>query len=153
MRLRNLTVAVVVATLAVAMFGGPALAKTMVADVEGGRLLTADLLGANEVPGPGDPDGSGTAVVSVNPSALRLCYELTAEGIAPAKAAHIHEGPSGEAGPVVVTLAPLADGSSSGCMVEDETLLKDIKKNPAEFYVNVHNSEFTAGAIRGQLSR
>lgn len=153
MRLRSLTVAVVVAALAVAMFGGPALAKTVVAGVDGGRLLTADLLGAEEVPGPGDPDGSGTAVVSVNPSAERLCYELTAEGIAPATAAHVHDGPAGTAGPIVAGLTPPSDGSSSGCVTADKTLLKDIKKNPVEYYVNVHNPEFPAGAIRGQLSR
>ncbi len=153
MRLRNLTVAVVVAALALAMFGGPALAKTVVAGVEGGRLLTADLLGANEVPGPGDSDGSGTAIVSVNPSAERLCYELTASGIAPATAAHVHDGPAGAAGPIVAGLTPPADGSSSGCVAADKALLKDIKKNPAEYYVNVHNADFLAGAIRGQLSR
>lgn len=153
MRLRNLTVAALVAALAVAMVGGPALAKTVVAGVEGGRLLTAELLGANEVPGPGDPDGSGTAVVSVKPSAERLCYELTAEDIAPATAAHVHEAPADEAGPVVVGLAPPTDGSSSGCVTADKALLKDIKKNPDEYYVNVHNDEFLAGAIRGQLSR
>ena len=153
MRLRNLVVAALVAGLSVAMVGGPALAKTLVAGVEGGRLLTADLLGASEVPGPGDADGSGTAVVSVKPSAERLCFELTAEGIAPATAAHVHDGPAGVAGPVVVGLTPPTSGSSSGCVAADKALLKDIKKNPAEYYVNVHNTEFPAGAIRGQLSR
>ena len=153
MRLRNLMVAAVVTALAVALAGGPALAKTVVAGVEGGRLLTAELLGANEVPGPGDPDGSGTALVSVNPSDERLCYELNVAGIAPATAAHVHEAPAGTAGPVVVGLTPHSDGSSSGCLTADKSLLKDIKKDPAEYYVNVHNAEFPAGALRGQLSR
>ncbi len=153
MRLRNLMVAAVVTALAVALAGGPALAKTVVAGVEGGRLLTAELLGANEVPGPGDPDGSGTALVSVNPSDERLCYELNVAGIAPATAAHVHEAPAGTAGPVVVGLTPPSDGSSSGCLTADKSLLKDIKKDPAEYYVNVHNAEFPAGALRGQLSR
>ncbi|CAA9405706.1 MAG: hypothetical protein AVDCRST_MAG01-01-1289 [uncultured Rubrobacteraceae bacterium] len=153
MRLRNLVVATVATALVVAMAGGPALAKTVVAGVEGGRLLTVELLGSNEVPGPGDPDGSGTALISVNPSRERLCYELTAENIATATAAHIHEAPAGTAGPVVVGLAPPADGSSSGCVAADKTLLKEIKKDPAGYYVNVHNAEFPAGALRGQLSR
>jgi hypothetical protein len=32
-------------------------------------------------------------------------------------------------------------------------LAKDILKNPADYYVNVHNEEYEAGALRGQLSK
>lgn len=153
MRKRALLMAALIALATVAVWGSAALAKTVVAGVQGGRLLSADLSGANEVPGPGDPDGSGTAVISVKPSKERLCFELSAANIAPATAAHVHEGPAGVAGPVVVTLTPPTSGFSSGCVTVDKTLLKDIKKNPDEYYVNVHNAEFPAGAIRGQLSR
>ena len=142
-----------VAVAALVVMSGAAVAKTVVAGTEGGRLLTASLTGANEVPGPGDPDGTGTAVVSVKPSSQRLCFELSVDNIAPATAAHVHDGPAGVAGPVVVTLTPPSDGSSEGCVTADKTLLKDIKKNPTEYYVNVHNTEFPAGAVRGQLSR
>src|SRR5688572_17775666 len=34
---------------------------------DGGRPFTATLTGAAEVPGPGDPDGSGTATLRFNP--------------------------------------------------------------------------------------
>jgi len=146
-------IASMVAVAALVVMSGAAVAKTVVAGTEGGRLLTASLTGANEVPGPGDPDGTGTAVVSVKPSSQRLCFELSVDNIAPATAAHVHDGPAGVAGPVVVTLTPPSDGSSEGCVTADKTLLKDIKKNPTEYYVNVHNTEFPAGAVRGQLSR
>ncbi len=42
----------------------------------GGRPLSTDLSGANEVPGPGDPDGTGTAELTVNLGRNEICYEL-----------------------------------------------------------------------------
>jgi hypothetical protein len=82
-----------------------------------------------------------------------VCFELTVSGIAPATAAHIHAGPAGVAGPVVVGLTPPTSGTSSGCVSADSTLIKAIIQNPEQYYVNVHNAEFPAGAVRGQLSK
>jgi len=119
----------------------------------GGRKLETTLTGAAEVPGPGDPDGSGTAKVVVNYGQKRVCYELEVSGIAPATAAHIHFAPVGVAGGVVVPLAAPSDGDSSGCVDVAAELAKNILKNPAAYYVNVHNADFPAGAIRGQLAK
>ena len=140
------------AILALALAGPASAAKLGGAD-QGGRLLTTTLTGAKEVPGPGDPDGTGFAAVTVNPGQGLVCYELSVSGIAPATGAHIHEAPFGEAGDVVVGLKPPTDGSSSGCVDVGRTLAKDILKDPADYYVNVHNEEYEAGALRGQLSR
>jgi len=120
----------------------------------GGVRLSTTLLGANEVPGPGDPDGSGTAVLRLNAAQEQICYTLTVSTIAPATAAHIHVGPTDTAGPVVVGLAPPTSGASSGC-VEGvaSSLIKAIIQHPEEYYVNVHNAEYPAGALRGQLSK
>lgn len=71
---------------------------------EGGRRLTTTLTGAAEAPRPGDPDGSGPAEIRINPGQRQLCFTLTASGIDPATAAHIHEAPPGVAGPIVVGL-------------------------------------------------
>jgi hypothetical protein len=68
-------------------------------------------------------------------------------------AAHIHVAPTGDAGPVVVGLAPPTSGLSSGCTSVDPLLIKAIKQNPEDYYVNVHNAEYPAGALRGQLSK
>jgi hypothetical protein len=55
-------------------------------------VLHAQMTGEKEVPGPGDPNGFGRAVVIlVAPN--NVCYALTAHDIAPATGAHIHRGP------------------------------------------------------------
>jgi hypothetical protein len=73
----------------------------------GGRPLSTVLTGAAEVPGPGDPDGRGTARLTLNQGQEEICYDLTVSGIAPATAAHIHVGTADVAGPVVVRPAGL----------------------------------------------
>lgn len=119
---------------------------------DGGRKLTASLTGAAEVPGPGDPDGSGSAVITVNHGQAQVCWELSVTGIAPATAAHVHVNPVGVPGPVVVPLSPPTSGTSSGCTDVSPDLAKAILKNPEGYYVNVHNAEYPAGALRGQLA-
>jgi hypothetical protein len=120
---------------------------------DGGRPLSTALTGAEEVPGPGDPDGSGEAVLTLNHGQGQVCFQLNVSDIAPATAAHIHVGPEGVAGPVVVGLTPPTGGSSSGCVTADRDLIKAIIQDPDAYYVNVHNAEFPAGAVRGQLSK
>jgi CHRD domain-containing protein len=100
----------------------------------------------------GDPDGSGLARITLNAGQATVCWELTARDIAPATASHIHKAPAGVPGPIVVPLSPPTSGSSSGCTTASPTLIADIIENPEEYYVNVHNAEYPAGAIRGQLS-
>ncbi len=146
-------IALVLVLLLVLTLPGLAAADRLEGSDHGGRPLSTTLLGASEVPGPGDPDGSGFATITVNPGQEEICYELTVTGIAPARAAHIHIAPAGQAGPVVVPLAPPTDGSSSGCATVDRELAKAIMKNPSAYYVNVHNAEYPAGALRGQLSK
>jgi len=111
---------------------------------DGGRKLQTQLTGSAEVPGPGDPDG--TATVTVNPGQSKICYSITVSNIAPARAAHIHEAPAGSAGPVLVTLLAPAIGRSSDCVTVTRELALEILKNPADYYVNVHNAAFPAGA-------
>ena len=153
MKQRRLFATLLLAAIAALAIAGPAsAAKLGVAD-QGGRQLTTTLTGEQEVPVPGDPDGIGFATVTVNPGQGVLCYELSVSGIAPATAAHIHEAPPGVAGPVVVELLPPTDGSSGGCVDVGRALAKEILQDPADYYVNVHNTEFPGGALRGQLSK
>jgi hypothetical protein len=113
--------------------------------------LEASLTGEKEVPGPGDPNGRGHAMVKVYKA--RVCYTLEAQRIKPATAAHIHRGGPSVAGPIVVTLKAPTDGSSSGCVAISRALSKKLRENPRGYYVNVHNEPYPEGAIRGQLHR
>jgi hypothetical protein len=132
-------------------------------------VLEAELDGRSEVGATravsGDPDGSGEAYVfGIDGDPTTLCYVVTVGKIAPATAAHIHAGPAGANGPVVVNLARPEDGNAADCLTEGEILpngspafptgqtVASILANPGGFYVNVHNAEYPGGAIRGQLT-
>lgn len=117
-----------------------------------GRPLKAPLTGAVEVPGPGDPDGTGSAVITVNPGKAEVCWDIKVANIAAATMAHIHKAPPGAAGPVTVAVTPPAGGSSSGCKTVGHEAVADLFENSGDFYVNIHNAEYPAGAVRGQLS-
>lgn len=130
---------------------GLAVAAAPASADDGGRPFAVELTGAAEAPGPGDPDGSGHAHLRLNPGQERICYTLEVADIAPAAAAHIHIAPVGEPGPVVVPLLAPTDGSSEACAEVDRELVLAIMHNPEEYYVNVHNADFPAGAVRGQL--
>jgi hypothetical protein len=82
-----------------------------------GELLTATLLGDNEIP-PVVTTATGFANFVV--AADEICYEIAVTGITDATAAHIHTGDDTVAsGPILVTLVtPDANGESSGCATE-----------------------------------
>lgn len=141
----------VLALLGLVVAAGPAAADRLAGSAHGGRPFSTELLGENEAPGPGDPDGEGSARLTLNHGQSEICFELSVTGIAPATAAHIHVGPVGVAGPVVVPLTAPTSGFSAGCVAVDRELIKAIEKNPENYYVNVHNADFPAGALRGQL--
>lgn len=122
---------------------------------DGTETFTVQMTGAAEFPGPGDDDGTGTAVITIDDDADEVCWDIEVADIElPATAAHIHVGAVGTAGDPVVTIdpAPDADGLAEGCVDAEDDLLDDILANPSGYYVNVHTTDFAAGAIRGQLS-
>jgi hypothetical protein len=144
-------------TIVLAAIVGVALLTPAVAS---GAPLRAQLKGKDEVPGPGSKKGKGSAVIKAKPGKRKVCYELEWRNIMAPTAAHVHRGVAGEAGPIKVPLftTQQAGSAKSGCAKKDangkklrKKLVKKIKRKPEMFYVNVHNAEFSAGAIRGQL--
>jgi hypothetical protein len=118
----------------------------------GGRPFTVDLTGEAEVnalgePNQGDLDGSGTASLTINPGTGEVCWTIEVADVAPILAAHIHKAPSTAPGPIVVHLDP-----DTGCTAIDRDLALAIITDPSSYYVNVHNADFPAGALRGQLA-
>lgn len=141
-----LTARIAALTLAAAAFAAPALAAEV--------ALSAHLTGAAEKPAAGDPDGQGHATLKIDAAKSQVCYTVMVEGIAAATMAHIHKAPADAAGPVAMPLSPPdAAGKSTGCATVDAALMTDLLANPGGYYVNVHNAEFRAGAVRGQLAK
>ena len=101
----------------------------------------------------GDPDGTGFAELILNQGQGTITYTITVAGIAAATAAHIHEAPAGSNGPVVKGLMAPTNGTSSGTVQLSKEKIKEIRKNPEDYYVNVHNAAYPSGAVRGQLSK
>lgn len=138
--------------LAVAMTLPAGVATAAPADDDGGgrSVLVTRLSGAAELPGPGDEDGRGVAVLVVDADRGTIRYLLRARGIDPAAAAHIHEIAADGVGPIVQDLQAPTDGSSRGLAV-NAAVAEGLLANPGDYYVNVHNPAFPAGAIRGDL--
>jgi hypothetical protein len=113
------------------------------------QSYSAILTGAAEIPGPGDQDGVGFAVVTIDGTTLR--YSVFVQNIATPTLSHIHTGSAAVAGPVLVNfnVATLSNGTTT---ITTE-IANQINANPGGFYVNVHNADFPNGAIRGQLAR
>jgi hypothetical protein len=147
---RIVAMAVAVAIGAVALVAGNVIAAE--------TKLVGDMTGGQETPTPGDPDGTGRAVIKVDTRAKTVCFSLTWHDILSPTAAHIHEGTRGNAGDVVVPLfvteteaLPANLSGVKGCNQVEAALARSLANNPQRFYVNVHNEKFPDGAIRGQL--
>lgn len=150
--------------LAVAVLVSMVVMNHSVAFAQGIQLF-AVLLGGNEVSNAGDANvgdqnGSGSATVILIPQTTTVCFAVLVTGITTPMAAHIHAGPAGQNGPIVVDFTPDipvpapvpgSAATSSGCKNIGAGLLDRIRNTPSNYYVNVHTGAFPGGAIRGQL--
>jgi len=110
------------------------------------------LNGTNEVPGPGDADGTGQASVTINPVTGSVCVNLTSANIEPIAGMHIHPGAVGVANPPLLDFAVTSGTAVSKCVQEAAPGdAASIVANPAGFYLDAHTASFPNGAIRGQL--
>ena len=145
-----------VAALAAALTVVFALTAVAIAD-DGGRPLSTTLTGAEEAPGPGDANATGQAELRLNQGLNEVCFDISWADIdGEVFAGHIHVGPAGAPGPIVVTLFTgsfAGTDSVSGCAADvDPELIKAIRHDPTAYYVNVHSRpNFPGGAVRGQL--
>ena len=128
------------------------------------RRFQANLSGSEEVP-PVDTDASGIATFQANQAGTAVRFTLSVRDIEDVLAAHIHCAPTGENGPVGVTLFSggpvtvdrlLAHGTihapdnGNGCgwaTVAD--VIAALRSD--DTYVNVHTAAHPPGEIRGQI--
>jgi hypothetical protein len=112
--------------------------------------------------GVGQEPATGQAIVVVDAFngevTVELEYSEITQEFDDSPGAHIHVGAIDENGPVVIafaTAAELAANDGSLTAVVDENIedfrFAELIEDPDNFYVNVHNDDFPAGAIRGQL--
>lgn len=113
------------------------------------QSYSAQLTGAAVVPGPGDPDGSGFAVVTISGTTLE--YVVWTQNIGAPTAAGLNAGATGasgtEAAPFNVYML------TNGTTTITQQLANEIKANPSGYFISIRNAEFANGALRGQLSR
>jgi len=141
----------------------------------------AQMSAAQEVPAAAPPENTaaGTARFTMVPTgggaySATLFIQvggLVRAGVLPAPldngsvivAGHIHNGPAGVAGPVVLgfpisLLAPLVSPTGSivvqfSNIAVPADVASAILANPAGFYINLHSAINAAGVVRGQLVR
>lgn len=97
--------------------------------------------------------GSGSATATLTYDGDQLCIEGTTDGVGAVTAGHVHAGPGGETGPVVVDLAveTEGDGPFRGCArvgAEGGVVLVD----PASYYVDLHTDAEPDGAVQARLA-
>jgi hypothetical protein len=113
----------------------------------------------------GDPDGSGTAVLTVDLMEGTVCYDISVTGIGeptePAAGignAHIHSyAQNGAIAVDLDTTFELVEGTTDtyqavDCVTASRRTLVDILLNPELYYVNVHTVAFPGGAVQGDLA-
>jgi len=127
-------------------------------EIRGQILLETDkayagiLDASQEVPA-GTSEATGLATFNLSKQGNEVNYYVVVEGLTgPIQMAHLHEGPAGENGPVIVDLMSGIDGNViSGSF--DPTLFDGLlaAMNAGNIYINVHTEANPGGEIRGQL--
>lgn len=111
---------------------------------------SAALNGAQEVP-PTPGAGRGWGIVRYDPATTNVNIFVYYESLTgPPFAAHLHQGPVGVNGPIVVTLAPTAPNVFTGTAPISTAVATALATNGT--YINVHTVAFGGGEIRGLVT-
>lgn len=142
-------IGVIMATVALAICGSTATASAQT------PWFAAHLAGDREVGTAGDVDGWGLGVVGLG--ADTVTYYLWVTDVSQPTMAHIHAGGAGQNGGVAInfaaTFTEVAPNTyvATGSVAAEPGTIGAVLDTPAGFYINVHNADFPAGAVRGQV--
>jgi hypothetical protein len=129
--------------------------------------MVANLSGGEEAPTQVLTGAFGTATVTIDSVAQRVTVDLTVYNLPTGSTAgHIHAGPRGVAGPVVLDFT-FPPGRTGDFAIQFRLSTADFRARPeigiatmadalqaiiaGNAYVNIHTSAFPGGEIRGQL--
>jgi hypothetical protein len=108
---------------------------------------------------PSDPDGSGTANITADTATNRMCGTFSWTGVAsPVVFGHIHQAIPGQPenpGFTINLFGPVLNGAPSGvtgCTTVPGPVITAMATAPYLYMVTIHNQEYPAGPIRGQLA-
>jgi hypothetical protein len=121
-------------------------------DVQSGNVA-GYFSGNQEVPDSGSL-GSGTVTGSFNTGTNELTLDISYEGLTGNTVmAHLHRGPAGTNGPVIVPLA-IVPGNQSGSFMETVNIppAEVASLLAGETYINIHTETTPSGEIRSQLN-
>lgn len=103
----------------------------------------------------GDQDGRATVDLTFSADESQVCWRIfdVTNVALPSTGWHVHRAPVGRNGPIVLPLGTVSRSGDTGCATGVAVnLVRDMRANPGNYYVNLHNRQFPNGAIRGQLS-
>ena len=162
MRVRALAL---VAVLAAGLLSAPT--SLFAQEEEAHPTFVAEMTGFEETPGTATL-AKGFAGIQVSHDGNTVYYSITVtDASANLIAAHLHFGPRGEAGPIVV---PLCSAQTTPCQTEGQVVQGSFTAQQFEgpfanddlqrlidearagmVYVNVHSTKYPGGEARGQL--
>ena len=129
-------------------------------------ILKATLSGSNQVPADSSL-GTGTATLTFLTASQTIMYDVVYSGLSTsALEAHIHFGPAGANGPIILPFMPSPSGTSGELMgmLSAANLINQGSSGINTFsdianaglagklYVNIDDANYPSGEIRGQLA-
>jgi hypothetical protein len=146
------------ASLALALSPLPALAGVIVggSGVFAGPGAKVEL--EPQIDPAGDPDGSGDVRLRLDPRRGTVCFAIEVHRLDPIVAVHIHAGAAGSSNEDLLLVdLDFPNEGLQGCVKAGrhliESILEDIDDRDEQFYLHVHTSDFSTGAVRGQIER